>query len=280
MRTDIRPCGSTSGFNTGITYCPLQPDKVAGIVLTIHGKKLPKELTAEALETACHADYPDRIYPISGISEYAVSGGEASTSENGYAGSEITGYSARTDTFTLRKFNLALQANLVANKDTLFDMYVYDKNNVLYGQDDGTDELAGFDLSGVYPTGQTYDSSGQKAYLAFNAMYADTESMLRKMSVKQASANLESVLKGLNYVEFVKTGAGENSYKLVDHYDRTDLTAYYGASLAEKASTVVSGATALSYENGVLTATGGAPVLKAPSLLQSNGIIGIEQWVS
>lgn len=280
MRTDIRPCGSTSGFNTGITYCPLQPDKVAGIVLTIHGKKLPKELTAETLETACHADYPDRIYPISGISEYAVSGGEASTSENGYAGSEITGYSARTDTFTLRKFNLALQANLVANKDTLFDMYVYDKNNVIYGQDDGTDELAGFDLSGVYPTGQTYDSSGEKASLAFNAMYADTESMLKKMSVKQASVNLESVLKGLNYVEFVKTGAGENTYKLVDHYDRTDLTAYYGAALAEKASAVVSGATALSYENGVLTATGGAPVLKSPSLLQSNGIIGIEQWVS
>ena len=174
MRTDIRECGSTSGFNTGMNYCPLQPDKVAGVILVIHGKKLPKELTADVLEEACHADYPDRIYPITGFSEYAVSGGEPNTSENGYAGSEITGYSARTDTFTLRKFNLALQANLVANKDTLFDMYVFDKNNVIYGEDDGTDELAGFDLSGVYPTGQTYDSSGQKAYLAFNAMYSDT----------------------------------------------------------------------------------------------------------
>lgn len=279
MRTDIRECGSTSGFNTGMSYCPLQPDKVAGVVLVIHGKKMPKEMTAEALETACHADYPDRIYPITGISEYAVSGGEASTSENGYAGSEITGYSARTDTFTLRKFNLALQANLVANKDTLFDMYVFDKNNVLYGEDDGSDGLAGFELSGVYPTGQAYDSSGQKAYLAFNAMYADTEKMLKSMSVVQAKINLENVLKGLNYVEFVKTGAGENTYKLVDHYDRTDLTAYYGAALSDKASTVVSGATALAYENGVLTATGGAPVLKAPSILQTNGIIGIEQWV-
>lgn len=100
-------------------------------------------MTADALEEACHADYPDRIYPITGFSEYAVSGGEPNTTENGYAGSEITGYSARTDTFTLRKFNLALQANLVANKDTLFDMYVFDKNNVIYGEDDGTDELAG-----------------------------------------------------------------------------------------------------------------------------------------
>ena len=236
MRTDIRECGSTSGFNTGMSYCPLQPDKVAGVILVIHGKKLPKELTAEALEEACHADYPDRIYPITGFSEYAVSGGEPNTTENGYAGSEITGYSARTDTFTLRKFNLALQANLVANKDTLFDMYVFDKNNVIYGEDDGTDELAGFALSGVYPTGQAYDSSGQKAYLAFNAMYSDTEKMMKNMSVKQAGVNLENVLKGLNYVEFVKMTSPENTYKLVDHYDRTDLTAYYGSILSEKAT--------------------------------------------
>ena len=193
MRTDIRECGSTSGFNTGMNYCPLQPDKVAGVILVIHGKKLPKELTADALEEACHADYPDRIYPITGFSEYAVSGGEPNTSENGYAGSEITGYSARTDTFTLRKFNLALQANLVANKDTLFDMYVFDKNNVIYGEDDGTDELAGFDLSGVYPTGQTYDSSGQKAYLAFNAMYSDTEKMMKNI-VRQLNEPLAETL--------------------------------------------------------------------------------------
>lgn len=279
MRTDIRECGSTSGFNTGMNYCPLQPDKVAGVILVIHGKKLPKGLTADALEKACHADYPDRIYPITGFSEYAVSGGEPNTSENGYAGSEITGYSARTDTFTLRKFNLALQANLVANKDTLFDMYVFDKNNVIYGEDDGTDELAGFDLSGVYPTGQTYDSSGQKAYLAFNAMYSDTEKMMKNMSVKQSGVNLENVLKGLNYVEFVKMTSSENTYKLVDHYDRTDLTAYYGAVLSGKASTVVSGASALEYSNGVLTATGDVPVLKSPSILQANGVIGIEQWV-
>ena len=158
-------------------------------------------------------------------------------------------------------------------------MYVFDKNNVIYGEDDGTDELAGFDLSGVYPTGQTYDSSGQKAYLAFNAMYSDTEKMMKNMSVKQSGVNLENVLKGLNYVEFVKMTSPENTYKLVDHYDRTDLTAYYGAVLSEKASTVVSGASALEYSNGVLTATGGVPVLKSPSILQTNGVIGIEQWV-
>ena len=65
----------------------------------------------------------------------------------------------------------------------------------------------------------------------------------------------------------------------MDQYDRTDLTAYYGSILSEKASTVVSGASALEYSNGVLSATGGEPVLNSSSILQANGVIGIEECV-
>ena len=86
MRTDYRVCGgSAAGFNTGFNFCPLQPGKAKAVILTYHGKKLPAELTAENLEKACHADGQDRIFPILNISEYATSGGEANTSENGYA---------------------------------------------------------------------------------------------------------------------------------------------------------------------------------------------------
>ena len=53
MRTDYRQCGGGNGFNTGANFCPLQPGKVKGIILTYHGKKLPLELTAESLEEAC-----------------------------------------------------------------------------------------------------------------------------------------------------------------------------------------------------------------------------------
>ena len=103
---------------------------------------------------------------------------------------------------------------------------------------------------------------------------------MKNMSVKQAGVNLENVLKGLNYVEFVKmTSHGNNAYKLVDHYDRTDLTAYYGPILSSKASNVVSGISALEYSNGVLTtAEEGEPALKSPSILQAYTVIGIEQW--
>ena len=276
MRTDYRVCGgSAAGFNTGFNFCPLQPGKAKAVILTYHGKKLPAELTAENLEKACHADGQDRIFPILNISEYATSGGEANTSENGYAGSSITGYSPRTDTFTLSKFNLALQANLVSNKATTFDMYVVDENDVIYGIDDASDALAGIPLTGVYPTGQPFSSSGQVAYLAFNALYADIEAYMKNASAKGATFNVPGALTGLVFAEFIEVSSGK--YKLVDHYDRTDLTAYYGAQIAAKASTVlVSGSTA-SYSDGVLTISG-EPKLAEPSVLQENGIIGIEQW--
>lgn len=276
MRIDYRLCGgSAAGFNTGQNFCPLQPGKAKAIILTYHGKKLPANLTAEEIEKACHADGQDRIFPITGISEYATSGGEANTTENGYAGSSITGYSARTDTFTLAKYNMALQANLVSNKATTFDMYVVDENDVIYGIDDASDSLAGIPLTGVYPTGQPFSSSGQVAYLAFNALYADIEAYMKNASAKGVTFNLVGALVGLVFAEFIEIEEGK--YKLVDHYDRTDLTSYYGALIAQNASTaLVSGSTA-SYADGVLTISG-EPKLAAPSVLQSLGITGIEQW--
>lgn len=276
MRKDYRVCGgSAAGFNTGFNFCPLQPGKAKAVILVYHGKKLPAELTAENLEKACHADGQDRIFPILNISEYATSGGEANTSENGYAGSSITGYSSRTDTFTLSKFNLALQANLVSNKATTFDMYVVDENDVIYGIDDASDALAGIPLTGVYPTGQPFSSSGQVAYLAFNALYADIEAYMKNASAKGVTFNVVGALTGLVFAEFIEIEDGK--YKLVDHYDRTDLTSYYGAQIASNASKVLASGSTASYEDGVLTISG-TPKLATPSVLQENGIIGIEQW--
>jgi hypothetical protein len=276
MRTDYRLCGgSAAGFNTGQNFCPLQPGKAKAVILTYHGKKLPKELTAESLEKACHADGQDRIFPILGISEYATSGGEASTSENGYAGTNITGYSARTDTFTLTKYNMALQANLVSNKSTTFDMYVVDENDVIYGIDDASDSLAGIPLTGVYPTGQPFSSSGQVAYLAFNALYADIESYMKNASAKGVTFNVVGALTGLVFAEFIEIQDGK--YKLVDHYDRTDLTSYYGALIAQNAATALVEGTSASYSDGILTISG-EPKLASPSVLHELGIIGVEQW--
>lgn len=84
MATDYRQCPGVATFNTGNSVCVLDPGKVKAIILVMHGYKLPKTLTADALEAACHADRPGRIFPIKTIVEYAPSGGEAQTSATGY----------------------------------------------------------------------------------------------------------------------------------------------------------------------------------------------------
>ena len=56
MATDYRQCPGVATFNTGNSVCVLDPGKVKAIILVMHGYKLPKTLTADALEAACHAD--------------------------------------------------------------------------------------------------------------------------------------------------------------------------------------------------------------------------------
>ena len=61
-----------------------------------------------------------------------------------------------------------------------------------------------------------------------------------------------------------------------------DVTSFFGAALAEGASACFDGeVSAVKFENGnlVITATG-TPSLKSPKVLQENGVVGIEQWVS
>lgn len=276
MPKGYRTCPGVSNFNTGVSVCPLDPGKVKAIILTVHGKKLPATLTADEIEKACHADRPDRIYPIKTVVEYEPSGGEAQTSATGYGPTKITGYSAKTDTYTLDNCDLNLKANLMAIKNAAMDAYLVDENNLIYGMNDGSDELAGIPLSGVYPGGQDFDSSGTDANLTVTLMYQDYEKYVKNADVVQADFDVLSALKGLVYVEFVNDGSSK--YRLKEHYGGLDITEYYGQLLQTNSETAMPGATSVSYSGGVLTVASGTPSLASPSVLQGAGITGIEQW--
>lgn len=274
--TKYRECPGTSTFNTGNSVCPLDPGKIKAIILTIHGHKLPSDLTAEALETACHADRPDRIFPIKTIVEYAPSGGEAQTAAVGYGPTKVTGYSARSDVWTLEDFYSSLQANLAMAKNVAFDAYFVDENNVIFGQKDDTDELAGIPLSGVYPGGQPWDSSGTDASLTITTMFKDWEKYLKNADFIQADFDVVDALRGLVYVDLVADGA-EGKYKLVEHFGGLNITSYYGDLLASQATKALPSATGVTYADGVLSGSGDM-TLAAASVLQSAGILGIEAW--
>lgn len=276
MATDYRKCPGVATFNTGISVCVLDPGKIKAIILTIHGHKIPTEKTAEAFEKACHADRPGRIFPIKTIVEYAPSGGEAQTSATGYGPTKITSYSAKNDVWTLQDYDASLKANIMVAKDVAFDAYFVDENNVIYGMNDGTEDLAGIPLSGVYPGGQDWDSSGTEANLTIATMFKDYEKYIKNADVRAYDFDVVDALKGLVYVDLVSTE--DKKYKLIEHFGKLDITEYYGELLQKNATTALPNATDVSYANGIITINEGTAKLASPSVLQEAGITGIEAW--
>lgn len=279
MATEFRECAGMAQFNTGASKCLLDPGKIKAIILVIRGYKLPANATPELLEAACHADRPDRIFPIKTIVEYAPSGGEANKSPLGYGPNKITSYSAKDDVWTVDEYDASLKANIMSAKGVAFDAYFVDDSNVIYGMNDDTDQLAGIPLSGVYPGGQDWDSSGTEANLTIGTMFKDYEKYVKNANFKVYKFDVVDALKGLVYVDLVKM-SGDKSYKLKEHFGDLNVTPFYGPSLAEGATTCFDGGvTAVSYANGTLEITAtGTPSLKSPKILQENGVIGIEQW--
>ena len=277
----FRKCPGIAMFNTGISRCPIDPGKVKGLIFAQRGVKLPVELTLENLEKAFHADRPNRLYPIKTVDEYAPSGGEAQTSAQGYGATKVTGYSARTDSFTLSDYDVTLKTNVVEAKDVQFDVYIIDDNNVIWGDKDTDGSLKGIELSGISVGGQDFDSSGQQANLIINIMYKDIERHWKIQDYRQVDFDILSILNGIVFVD-VKM-IENNKYKIIEHNGKLDVTPYVGEKLSGGNATKCwdTGVTAVSYADGFLAITvtdSATPHLKKPSVLQENGVTGIEEY--
>ena len=279
--TRIRTCpGGT--FFTGKSVCEIDYDKVKALVLTKHGVKLPYA-SLEALRAACHADVPNRAYGFPTIINWEPNGGEAQTSQVGYGPNAYNGMSARNDAFTLDRYRHYLRAQILKNVEEVFDMYLIDLKNNLYGLDDGTDTLAGVPVT-IYPSGNDHPGASDKASLVVNVVYQDVEQYIMNLDVVPLGFHALSAVYGLMPVTLEKVGETGNNYKLVEYYGKGDATAKYGELIADKASVVLTGATAATYnaDGDVLTITlaqgADAPVLKAASVLAENGIYGIEPY--
>ena len=88
----------------------------------------------------------------------------------------------------------------MAAKGVAFDAYFVDENNVVYGMNDGTEELAGIPLSGVYPGGQGWDSSGTEANLTIGTMFKDYEKYVKNADYRVYKFDVVEALTGLVYV--------------------------------------------------------------------------------
>ena len=277
----IRTCASNS-FATGKSICEIDYDKIKYLLLTKHGVKLQYD-TLDNLRAMCHADLPNRAYGFPQIVNWEPNGGEVQTSQVGYGPNVYNGVSARTDAFTVDKFRHYLRAEILKNVDEEFDMYLIDAKNNLYGLNDGTDELAGIPVT-IYPSGNDHPGASDKASLAVNVSYVDVEEYMMKLDVVPLDYAARSAVYGLMPVTLEKVGSSGNNYKLVEYYGKGDATAKYGELIADNVASVLNGATAATYDatNNYITVTlasdSTAPTLKAASVLEANGIYGIEPF--
>lgn len=277
----IRSCASNSFF-TGKSVCEIDYDKIKYLLLTKHGVKLQYD-TLDNLRAMCHADLPNRAYGFPQIVNWEPNGGEVQTSQVGYGPNVYNGVSARTDAFTVDKFRHYLRAEILKNVDEEFDMYLIDAKNNLYGLNDDTDELAGIPVT-IYPSGNDHPGASDKASLAVNVSYVDVEEYMMKLDVVPLDYAARSAVYGLMPVTLEKVGSTGNNYKLVEYYGKGDATAKFGELISDNVASVINGATAATYDatNNYITVTlasdSTAPTLKAASVLEANGIYGIEPF--
>ena len=262
---------------TGKSGCQIDFGKIKAVILVEHGKTLGSSLTKGSFETMCHADAPNRIYPIKTIVEYAKNGGEPQTSAVGYGGNGVTGISAQTDTFTVDKYSEHLAASLSKCMNKRFDAYYVDENNLLIGVNNGTDVLGGIPMSTVYPTVTPHPTSSAKATLTVSCCLEDARAAIENFDYVQLDFNPMDELNGLVLVDLVEAESGK--YKIVETIGGYDRTAEFGSAVATAASSVLNGVATAAYADGLITITatqGATPTMKAPSVLLSNDIAGIE----
>lgn len=277
---NLRKC-NTGHLNTGISKCPVDFARMKGAIIVPYGSKLPANLSVEALTKQAHADEAERIYGIVGFCEFAQEGGEAQTGAVGYGGLQVTGYSDRSDTYTLDKNYPELHASLTKCAGNKFGAYYFDEKNMLYGLNDGTDELAPFPMNTIHSNATPYSTSGSKSTMTVKFCHEDSRAAIENADYVQLDFNPMRATLGLTGVKLIKVGDTGNDYKLIEAVGGYDLTSIFGPLMADNTN-VISGATAVAYDTDkevlTLTVSGSAtPALKAPKLLLEAGIAGIEQ---
>ena len=263
-------------FNSGKSGCPIDYGKIKGAIIVPAGEKLPAGFDGDDLREACHADLPNRIYPVLLFVEYAKNGGEPQVSATGYGPNKVTGISAQTDTFTLDGVDYGLHAELLKSKNVKRDVYYFDEDGVIYGVNDGTDVLAGIPMSCIYSTIIPHPTSGAEESLTVSFCHLDAEKSQQNYDFIDTDIRFEDALIGLTPVELVKDG--DNKYHIVEKVGGYDRTPEFGTIIAANAAATIDGISAATYADGALTLTvtqGATPALKAPSALYAKGIEGI-----
>lgn len=278
----LRKCDSAQ-LSTGVSKCPPQFGKMLMAIIVPYGTKLPANLTADALEKLAHAPVHERIYGVGIFTEYAKNGGEVQTAANGYGPEERTGISALKETYTLKNYAPELHAAFVRVGGHQWGAYFVDEDNIIYGENDGTDTLAPFPMSDIYTDATPHPTSSAKATMNITFAYENVKRAFADFDYERLEFNPQKCVLGLNGVRLEKVGTTGDTFKLFEKVGGYDVTSIYGPLIVTAGNTVVQGTTtAVTYDEDsdtlTIASSAGADIrLKSPAVLYENDIKGIEQ---
>lgn len=273
----MRTCAKKRIY-TGISKCPLDFDKIIGALVVPHGLRLWEGAvgTATELETTCHAVSGSRVFPIKPFVEFAGEGGDANVSAVGYGGNKVVGRNAATFTFTLDEYYAELAKGIENDKNGEYDVYFYDKKNVVYGVKPSSDTLMGIPLSCLFTNGAPFATSGDNATLTISFAIKDIEKMIETFDYMQCDFDVDAAAIPLDRVKLVKSGS--TGVKIVEVTGDLDVTDVFAASVSStNLKDCFTGASAASYADGVITLTAtGSVSLAEPATLYTKGVKGFE----
>ena len=275
----LRKCNSGL-LNTGVSKCAPDFGKTMAAIIVSSGTKLPAVLNKETFEQLIHADVPERIYGIKTFAESNPSGGEAQTADNGYLGSQVTGYSAWTEVFTMNKYYPELHASLIGFLNVECGVYFIDEDRRLHGVNDGTEVLAPYTMSSIYSNVVARGTSSANPSQTISFVHKDTKKDYIDYDYVDLDFDIlaSDISFGLTEVKLVKVSDEGSDYKLLEKRGGNDVTGIYGPLIATAGKTVLTGdVTAVAYqeETATLTITGTDVALAAPKILEQEGIKGI-----
>lgn len=275
MSEYVRTCPTAQGFNTGGSYCPIDPSKVRAIIFFTLDYGVPTDPTMETLQGMCHGDRPYRYYPIKNIVEYAPSGGEAQIETIGYGAPKIVGYSQRTDTFTLGTYDIELVKNIMRLKSQKVYVVYVDEDNQIHGiTKEGIEDVVFGVPATMHVTDQPFDTSSTHAKTEIVISLSDTETFMKNRVACKWNFDVQMGLIGLMNVRFVSAGGGH--YKLVDS-SNTNIGSVYRDSLSTEHFV---NATTVEYDvanDWYTIQCDGEPKLKSAQELFKANVSGIEQ---
>jgi hypothetical protein len=206
------------------------------------------------IQNAVYASDKQRITPVSGIVAASVSGGDLRTSQEGFGPETPNGLNALRIDYTINEGGYCLYKQLSKLNGRQLRVLLVDTALRLFGTvftKDGVDNMRGYSVSvGVSRRINTGEQTGA---IILSLLFGTN---FQAEDFNANAVDLTETIEGLSGIVLKKTGAGKA--KVITACDAEDITAVYGADLADATlykNRAGTNPTAVAYANGELTFT-------------------------